>query len=410
MSELRISWSDDVQHIDNRAVGVLSVAQWPTGGIGELLIEGVSESDLDGFTAISGVNARAVVQGLHRRGLLSFDVDGVTARPLAVGIPWPQMREVTDSRLSRFALIRREGECPVLESARSLWAITMAPDQLTLLMCGEFLGEGAALLAGSGMLADSDQDAASLSWSLHERYFASRSRLDMRVTAPAVHSDGPAPQALPRRVGEPIVALSTPPEPSSDEPSLWAATESRRTVRHFAAAPVSLDALSHLLWRTVRVVEVLEPDSTDAPSYSGLLKPIPSGGAMHANDLWLWTERVEGLPVALWWYDPQAHALVHVRSDVPRPPLVPFGPVNPPVSAVLTARHERTAWKYGQISFALELKDAGVVMHAMQLTAGALGLGVCLVGSGLTAALAQTLRVDPEVDVTVGEFVIGVPG
>ena len=70
-----------------------------------------------------------------------------------------------------------------------------------------------------------------------------------------------------------------------------------------------------------------------------------------------------------------AGVLVNWRCDrtvVVSPDSLPLA-----VLGLITARHARTAWKYGGIACALELKDAGVIMHALQLAAVALGLGMC---------------------------------
>jgi SagB-type dehydrogenase family enzyme len=162
----------------------------------------------------------------------------------------------------------------------------------------------------------------------------------------------------------------------------------------------------------MRVVDRVPAHAPDGSSYEGLLRPVPSGGAMHALDLWLVCGGVEGVAPGPWWYDPFDHALVGV--DAPTDAVDSYltgaaravsGPVA--LAAALTTREARPAWKYGGIAYALQLKDVGVVMHAVQLTGQALGLGVCPIGSGPTRAVAHLLGIDPEVDAPVGEFLVG---
>jgi SagB-type dehydrogenase family enzyme len=209
----------------------------------------------------------------------------------------------------------------------------------------------------------------------------------------------------------PRIALPVPAGPRDDEPTLWEASSSRRSIRAFAESPVPLADLGELLWRTLRVIRVLPAD--DQVPYDRIHRPVPSGGAMHAIELWLVCARVEGVPAGLWRYDPFTHELVGRdagpgQADV-LPSMVDADGVRPPVTALLTTRHARTSWKYGGIALALELKDVGVIMEAVQLTASALGLGMCPWGSGPVEGLARVLGIDPEIDMPIGEFVLGVP-
>ena len=185
-------------------------------------------------------------------------------------------------------------------------------------------------------------------------------------------------------------------------------------MREFAEAPVPLEALGALLWRTLRVVRLLPRDPAGSHSYEAMLRPVSSGGAMHATDLWLVCSCVANVPRGVWRYDPFAHALVGVPlSDgggrLDRFLSASVTGTRPPVLGLLTVRHARTAWKYSGIAYSLELKDVGVILHALNLTAGAVGLGMCAWGSGPTAEIARLLGVDPEMDSPAGEFVLGVP-
>jgi SagB-type dehydrogenase family enzyme len=367
----------------------------------------------DAFEA-TGATREALIR-LHRLGMLEWSVDGASASLLTPGASWPDGSPAS-TELSRFAIVRHDDGSWLVESGRSAWRVRLDTGTLALLpmLASDSARDLRMLLGLSGMLADHDADPAALGWEPHDRYFAAWSRTDVpraegyrlqdvRPAEPARRADPPAAPRLP---------LPAPSGPRPDEPTLWAASESRRSVRAFSDAPVPLADLGELLWRTLRVVRVLPAD--DLVPYDRVLRPVPSGGAMHATELWLVCARVEGVPVGVWRYDSFAHELVGQSGDV-RPEQAislmrdPAGST-PPIVAVITARHARTSWKYGGIALALELKDVGVIMAAVQLTAGALGLGMCPWGSGPTAGLARLLGVDPEIDMPVGEFVLGVPG
>lgn len=361
---------------------------------------------------------------LHRRCLLSWCIrDTATALPMTTGIRLLQFQPHPPATgpvpLSRFALLRRSEGGWLLESGRSRWVVRLTDSGVAGLGDITLLGDrGApllALLAAAGMLDDRDIEPAAQVWEPHDRYFASRSRSE--CSAPPYRLAAirpPDPGLRAERPGETRIPLPAPTGPQPDEPGLWEATETRRTVREFADRQVTLEALGFLLWRTMRVIRHQPRDPENRLSYDHIYRPVASGGAMGATDLWLVCEAVTGLPQGVWRYDPFTHELAGVKTesgDIKRTlTLLKTAPGRPAVIGLLTVRHARAAWKYSGITYALELKDVGVIMHAIQLTAGALGLGMCIWGSGPTEEVASLLGVDPEVDVPIGEFVLGLPG
>jgi SagB-type dehydrogenase family enzyme len=176
--------------------------------------------------------------------------------------------------------------------------------------------------------------------------------------------------------------------------------EERRTIRKFSDSPIALADLSELLWRTVRLSDQLEGISYGKHAYESARGPVPSGGGLHAIDTWVATSRVEGAPPAWWWYDPWEHELIRVNE-------LSTGVKTRPAMLRFTVRHARTSWKYSGFAHALELKDMGAIMMALQLAAMPIGLGAWLLGSGPTAAFAHDLGIDLEVDHPIGEVYVG---
>ena len=367
---------------------------------------------------------RGLLDLLHRRGLLRWRVEGVAeAAPMPPSPGLPDLLPRDSPRgavpLSRFALLRRDERGWLLESGRNGWQVRLTDRGVAGLGSLEPLGEQAAafvtLLAAAGMLADRDGEPAALAWEPHDRYFASRSRGTLAAAASyrlaKVSPPGPAPRDDDGAGTR--VALPAPPGPGPSEPTLWSASEARRSIREYAPVPVPLEALGALLWRTLRVVRRLPRDAGDPISYERVLRPVSSGGAMHATDLWLICHDVAGLAPGVFRHDPYDHALVEVPLDDARRRLAlrngSSAAQRPPVVGLLTVRHARAAWKYSGIAYSLELKDVGVILHALNLTAGAVGLGMCAWGAGPTALIARLLGIDPEVDSPVGEFALGVP-
>lgn len=358
-------------------------------------------------TPRAGRDVRGVLDVLHRRQLLAWRLgegrEQACVYPLIPDVPLlePVMGDAP-LELSRFALLRLDRGGWLLESGRSPFAAHLGGGAI------EAIGSGrphplAGLLAPAGLLAGAD-DPAARHWEFHDRYFAARSRLDIQP-AGGTFRFAAEEHAPPFTAAAPSDRRIPLPAPEVDAgPGLWDVTERRRSIRHFAPDPVTLSQLGSLLWHTLRVVTTMPWEEADRCSYESVLRPVPSGGALHAVGTWLWCEDVEGVPRGAWWYDPEGHCLLQVPDASP-PPMPP----GVPVVGNLIARHSRTAWKYERIALALELKDAGVIIHALQLSATALGLGLAPIGSGPGAGTLAALGLDADEHTPVGEFWLGVP-
>ena len=357
--------------------------------------------ELDAFRAmglIAGVDSDAVIDALQLRAGLQWSVDDLTAVPLGYWIPRPIMAD-QEGRLSRFAHVRVLDGRWILESALSPWRVYLPNDSLALGL--EHTGDRGAFLGALGMLENVDDRAEH--WAFHERLFRSRWRWD----TPGIDAAHDAPPPPARRDMPPAdtVPLPVPDGPQADEPSLWEVSAARKTHRAFAEDPISLPALGALLWRTLRITDLSTATDATGRSYQSIKRPVASG-ALQSIDTWILTRHVDGLEPAWWWYDPSDHALVRVAEAGP------VGAVSSadqaPIFAVLTARHARAAWKYPAWSHALELRDVGVIYHALQLTGAALGLGVWPLGTGSDRTIGLALGIDLEADAPVGEFAVGV--
>jgi SagB-type dehydrogenase family enzyme len=79
----------------------------------------------------------------------------------------------------------------------------------------------------------------------------------------------------------------------------------------------------------------------------------------------------------------------------------------PQILLLCTARIGRIMWKYEGLGYALMLRNAGVLTAQMYLVATAMGLAPCSVGSGDSAAFAEMSGLDPLVEPTIADFVLG---
>jgi SagB-type dehydrogenase family enzyme len=74
---------------------------------------------------------------------------------------------------------------------------------------------------------------------------------------------------------------------------------------------------------------------------------------------------------------------------------------------VLAARFGRTAYAYGRLAHRLVLQEVGVVMQSIHLAATAMGLAACALGRGSSSRFAQLTGLDPRVETSVGEIMLG---
>ncbi|MBN1203708.1 MAG: SagB family peptide dehydrogenase [Myxococcaceae bacterium] len=220
----------------------------------------------------------------------------------------------------------------------------------------------------------------------------------------------PEPAKKPAPPGS-AIALAVPDLARAErsDPPLTAVLERRRSVRAHGSRPLTRDELGELLYRAVglRRAALERRGETEA-------RPYPSGGAIYETAVYVIAHRCEGLETGLYSYRPEDHSLYHVA---PRSPelegllkLAAAGAMisePPQVLLVLTARFARMAWKYETVAYTNMLKHVGVIFQTLYLVATAMGLAPCALGGGGADLFARAAGLDPLVEGSVGEFILG---
>src|SRR5690606_5252899 len=109
--------------------------------------------------------------------------------------------------------------------------------------------------------------------------------------------------------------------------------EARRSVREFAADPITTEQLGEFLYRSLRIQHLMthhvpvnaqsghpargqlnsDPHSASAAVESVpvelVLRPTPGGGALHELETYVVVNRCQGLASGLYWYHPLHHRL-----------------------------------------------------------------------------------------------------
>lgn len=172
------------------------------------------------------------------------------------------------------------------------------------------------------------------------------------------------------------------PRPTS-EVSVEQALKARRSLRSFAATPVTLAEVSQLLW------------AAQGFSDERGRRTAPSAGALYPLELYLVAGNVTGLPSGIYRYRPVENELLPVgtgdrRADVAAACRQGWV-AGAPVSVAFTAVYARTAKKYGDRSVRYVPIEVGAAAENLSLQAVALGLGTTVVGAFDDAKLAAAL-------------------
>ncbi len=378
------------------------------------------------YAHLDGLMALNVIQlWIHARGAAMAVLE-----PIAGGCRYPSTKPADEEWvLSRFAVIRRmarsaDPETPpplLLESPLAHARLALLhPLALTALL--QPAAADATMLrvlthAGFVVPRGSEEVAPLDAWEPKDLWFHSRTRVgghDSPVGATyrlagASEPSGPRPPLA----GTEHIRLPA----AKDAGALADIMSARRSHRAFGDHPMNATQLATLLHRCFRVTRRREA-TVNARGHqvemSSTDRPYPSAGGFYELDPYVAVQRCDGVAAGLYRYDGEAHALVPVREwceDVAAlladAAAATRTSSRPQVLIVLASQFRRIAWSYQSCAYALTLKNVGVVMQSLYLAATELGLGVCAVGSGDIECFAAASGLDPLVEGSVGELLIG---
>ena len=330
-----------------------------------------------------------------------------------------------DAVVSRHAVATRAGRWVVLDSGIGCGLVRVDPSVAGHVLSGEGVGPGERLsvlrelLWRAGLLVpvSSEESLEQMMWDPVDLLMVERandSSADRRYGGTyRYHGVFPAPPLVEPIRADELVELPDP-DPAGwfreDEP-FGAISERRRSVSSFRQdiAP-TLRQVANVLHRSARVQYRFHDDKGVEVSR----RPAAGGGALHELDLYLAVDRVDGLDQGLWRYNPVDNVLerVHCSSDpsalIDEATKAVWSRTRPPVTIIMVARFARVLWKYEGVGAALVLKDVGVLMHALHLSAVAEGLGACALGNDSAHVFERVTGLGFPSHGPVGQLVIGV--
>ncbi len=169
--------------------------------------------------------------------------------------------------------------------------------------------------------------------------------------------------------------------------SLQQALQSRRSIRRYSKAPLTLDEVAQLAWAAQGI--------TSQRGY----RTAPSAGALYPLELYLVATRVSGLKPGLYHYLPAQHALQQLSSTTPQSNLASAAYSQHALTEaaavfVITGVQQRTARKYGKRAERYVYIEAGHAGQNLLLQATELGLASVIIGAFVDKNVTQVLELE----------------
>lgn len=181
---------------------------------------------------------------------------------------------------------------------------------------------------------------------------------------------------------------------------LTSAIGKRKSRRQFSEAYLSLEELTFLLWATQG-----QRSPGKEPSH---YRTVPSAGARHSFETFLFINRVEKLPMGLYRYLPLSNELVlHYETDISITKKLTnsvFGQhfvAKGAVVFVWTTVPYRMEWRYLEAAHRVILLDAGHVCQNLYLACEAIDAGTCAIAAYDQEAMDDLLQIDGDNHFTV---------
>jgi len=198
------------------------------------------------------------------------------------------------------------------------------------------------------------------------------------------------------------------------DPPLAEVMENRSSYRKYSDVPLSAAQLGEFLYRVARIKSVRPRQGTHPEDYETSNRTYPSGGATYDLEIYPAVRACDGVTAGLYHYEPLEHTLTaipceaaHLAGLFRHASFASRQQGTPQVLFTITSRFSRLAWKYRGIAYATTLRNVGVLYEAMYLTATAMGLAPCALGSGDSALFSVMTSLDPLIESSVGEFMLG---
>jgi len=168
--------------------------------------------------------------------------------------------------------------------------------------------------------------------------------------------------------------------------------ESRESRRLFDKTPILLEELSFLLWATQGVKSIM------GDGYA-TKRTVPSAGARHPYETYLWIKRVNGLNMGLYRYVALQHKLALISEgdysdEMTQAAMGQKFAGDCACAFVWAAIPYRGEWRYHVGSHKPMILDAGHICQNLYLACQSLGLGTCAIAAYIQKNLDALFGLD----------------
>ncbi len=174
----------------------------------------------------------------------------------------------------------------------------------------------------------------------------------------------------------------------------------RRSRRNYSDEHLKVEELAFLLWATQG-----QRNPGKQPAH---FRTVPSAGARHSFETYLFINRVEEVPQGLYRYLPLSNELVlmqaadkQFQTRLSRAVLGQKFVANGAVVFVWTTVPYRMEWRYRQAAHRVILLDAGHVCQNLYLACEVIDAGTCAIAAYDQEAMDELLQVDGEEQFTL---------
>jgi SagB-type dehydrogenase family enzyme len=184
------------------------------------------------------------------------------------------------------------------------------------------------------------------------------------------------------------------------ETDLAGAIGNRQSRRKYCDEYLTVEELAFLLWATQG-----QRRPGEQPVH---FRTVPSAGARHSFETYLFIHRVEKVPPGLYRYLPLSNELVFMKSAddqhktrLSRAVLGQQFVANSAVVFVWTTVPSRMEWRYLQAAHRVILLDAGHVCQNLYLACEAIQAGTCAIAAYDQEVMDELIEVDGEEQFTI---------
>ena len=186
----------------------------------------------------------------------------------------------------------------------------------------------------------------------------------------------------------PLIDLIEPEDFKIGNVALIDVINKRRSRRKFTKEPLTLEELSFLLWSTQGVQQIIGNNSAT-------WRTVPSGGARHPFETYLYISLVDGLQPGLYRYLSIEHKLCLLRENLYQPfPIDKTLVAKAPIVFIWSVIPYRTEWRYGAFCHKVIAQETGHICQNLYLAAEAIGAGCCAVGAYYQELMDKFINVD----------------